>query len=599
MHISVINKKLWYMLIIFVLQFCLLSFLAGNTLVANAEAETSSDVCNTPDYVYTDENGEPYALKDNVIYETDDIDHTQYNCYAYVTGAYDPEDANAVLQEYMREPGFEIDVQYNPNWSTGYTANIIKADLEAMGYANVIVSTAMPTTITDNTRIIAFRKGAYDFHCMIYNQFSDVADGIGWYHKPGTSLVLKFTNTNKLNADNSFKADSIWLSEGYCNAPYRAMHINDDGTQVDIVYDSEIYYISFTTVYNFISRVNEVRSYADMDKIREHNDEKWVFMNDIYIPSNTTWTPIPNTTIDCIIDGNGHIVSGLKIVSSYIQDTGFIIDNHAEIKNLTFRNVTINLNGSVNFDTTINIGVIAAKSCDNCIANCTVGNARIYGEAKIYSNINANIGAICGTLQSPINNCHVNYFGTSGFGRIGGIAGYAINNIITSCSVNNSNISIFHGEAGGILGYSNNNDIDNCIVTNTILSCYNGFPDGMPQYYPDNHFARVGGIVGCEIRTTTNNIKNCTISYSTIMCNSAEIGATEEGKKLAPEMGIICGRANTDVGTIESCNNIDTTVDIGNLKTVTWKYGFLNLLTGSWNQAQYAGQRDIGRTAAL
>lgn len=76
MHISVINKKLWYMLIIFVLQFCLLSFLAGNTLVANAEAETSSDVCNTPDYVYTDENGEPYALKDNVIYETDDIDHT-------------------------------------------------------------------------------------------------------------------------------------------------------------------------------------------------------------------------------------------------------------------------------------------------------------------------------------------------------------------------------------------------------------------------------------------------------------------------------------------------------------------------------------------
>ena len=57
MHISVINKKLWYMLIIFVLQFCLLSFLAGNTLVANAEAETSSDVCNTPDYVYTDENG--------------------------------------------------------------------------------------------------------------------------------------------------------------------------------------------------------------------------------------------------------------------------------------------------------------------------------------------------------------------------------------------------------------------------------------------------------------------------------------------------------------------------------------------------------------
>lgn len=121
----------------------------------------------------------------------------------------------------------------------------------------------------------------------------------------------------------------------------------------------------------------------------------------------------------------------------------------------------------------------------------------------------------------------------------------------------------------------------------------------MPQYYPDNHFARVGGIVGCETRTTTNNIKNCTISYSTIMCNSAEIGATEEGKKLAPEMGIICGRANTDVGTIESCNNIDTTVYIGNLKTVTWKYGFLNLLTGSWNQAQYAGQRDIGRTAAL
>lgn len=592
-------KKLKQWLIFFVLQLFFISLAAGNTMIVNAETEALSNTDTQSINSYTDENGNAYILKDSEIYEFP-TGQGLYNCYAYVTGAYDP-DGNTTLGDtkYSRKPGFEVGVQYDPNWSAEYAANIIKSDLEALNYTNVSVSTSIPTTITNNTRIIAFRKGAYDFHVMIYNQFSDVAAGIGWYHKPGTSPIFKYTNTDKLNADNSFKTDSIWISEGYSTAPYRALHQNDDGTQVDIVYDSEIYYITFTTVYNPISRVNEVRSYDDMDKIREYNNEKWVFMKDINISSNTTWTPIPATTFDCIIDGNGHYISGLKIVSSYSQDTGFIINNHAAIQNLTFRDVTINLNGNIDFNTTINIGVIAAKSEDNIIENCSVGNARIYGEAKIYSNINANIGAICGTLLNGINNCHANYFNVSGFGRIGGIVGYSEGELITSCSVNNSSISIFHGEAGGIIGYSKDNYIYNCSVYNTTLSCYNGFPDSMSQYYPTNHFARVGGIAGCEIITTDSNINNCTISYSTIMCNSAEMGATDEGKKLAPEMGIICGRANTDIGTIQNCSNTDTTVDIGNLKTVTWKYGFLNLSTGSWNQAQYAGQRDIGRIAAL
>ena len=63
-------KKLWCIVIVFVLSVCLLSVFAGNTLIAKAETTATSSTDNTPDKLYTDENGEPYALKDNVIYET-------------------------------------------------------------------------------------------------------------------------------------------------------------------------------------------------------------------------------------------------------------------------------------------------------------------------------------------------------------------------------------------------------------------------------------------------------------------------------------------------------------------------------------------------
>ena len=263
-------------------------------------------------------------------------------------------------------------------------------------------------------------------------------------------------------------------------------------------------------MYDPVTGNHEIRTLAQLNMIRDNDIKLWRLMSDISIPSNYTWEPIPSTTLDCQIDGNGHSISGLKLRYSSASNIGFIIDNKATIRNLTFKNVEIYLTGTINFNSDVNIGVIAAKSTDNSIENCSVGNARIYGEATIYSNAKANIGAICGFSETTIKNCHANYFGVAGFGRIGGIVGYSTN-IIQNCTLSNSDIGIYHGEAGGIVGYSHDTNISGCSVTNTTINCYNGFPTTSASYYPSEHFARVGGIVGCFFNNNTINniISNC------------------------------------------------------------------------------------------
>lgn len=92
-----------------------------------------------------------------------------------------------------------------------------------------------------SNRIIALRKGDYDFHFMVFNPSADVANGVGWYHKPEIpSAILKFTNMNKLNEDYSFKSNETWLLEGYSNIPYRAVYYENGEIITNIQYDSNI-----------------------------------------------------------------------------------------------------------------------------------------------------------------------------------------------------------------------------------------------------------------------------------------------------------------------------------------------------------------------
>ena len=127
-----------------------------------------------------------------------------------------------------------------------------------------------------------------------------------------------------------------------------------------------------------------------------------------------------------------------------------------------------------------------------------------------------------------------------------------------------------------------------CEVNGVTVSCYNGYPEIMSQYYPSEHNAYVGGICG---RNDKGKISNVKLNVGGITYN----GGSTESRSLAPEMGLICGRSSK--GAQVSGTVTETTVNKGNLREVTWKGGFLNLQTYTWNQAQYVKNEIVGHVA--
>ena len=114
--------------------------------------------------------------------------------------------------------------------------------------------------------------------------------------------------------------------------------------------------------------------------------------------------------------------------------------------------------------------------------------------------------------------------------------------------------------------------------------------DGTCYQYADEPInAYAGSFVGWN---ADGEIKSCTTVGCTVKCNSSSITG-EKGRSFAPEIGRMCGRAAEE--HLNANKNIDTIVDKGNLHIEKWKGGFLNLVTYSWNQTQFCGDRDIGR----
>lgn len=101
-------------------------------------------------------------------------------------------------------------------------AGIVKNDLEAMGYNNVVLSTTIPGTTNDQS-LICVRKNDYDYHFMKYDLPTNA-----WYHKPGPSAVLKYNGI----PNNS----EIWYGE-ISKYGIESRNIND--------YDSDIYFIKY------------------------------------------------------------------------------------------------------------------------------------------------------------------------------------------------------------------------------------------------------------------------------------------------------------------------------------------------------------------
>ena len=526
---------------------------------------------------------------------------TVYNCYAYALGKYNTN------TDFSSSPSADpFEGYYIGKISTGYeicSDNIedyidgIVSDLLYWRCTDITISTTMPsTTLSDNERLICFRlsmdtpnstNGSY--HFMRYKIKKD-AEGNSygaWYHKPGDSQVLQYKQTPS--------NDLIWTNEGISAFGQFPEQL--------IEYNSPIYYIKYKdpVEYNVLTGRYVIDSYEDLNNIRYLPDEHWELTANVSIPSNTTWEPIE--TFSGFMLGNGHTISGLKFTGNKTGKYGFILTNKGQIQDLNFINTYINITGTIDLSKTITIGVVAAEN-NGSIIRCNVGNYQYYAEITIMSNIQSNVGAICGInkhngVTGKIINCHVKNFKASLSGNLGGICG--INDYSSSIfdsTVSSSNLSLYYGTAGGIAA-TNYGIIEDSALESTTISCYNGFPNLRASYYSSSHYAYIGGITGINTMPSDASenyelhIKTCNVSNSEIVCASESVDADHGGKTFAPEMGLISGRSLSRY--LDNCTYTNSTVSGDNLTTLTWKGGFLNLQTYSWNQAQYMGNRLIGR----
>lgn len=144
--------------------------------------------------------------------EWDEI-YELYNCYIHAIGT-------PILERH--NPGYFSNQSFTLILSLPGIAEIVKDDLFTLQHNRIYYATEIDTSnLCTNEQIICFRKGQYDYHFMKY--------GAGdWYHKPGSSAILKYLST----PTNSV----IWTNEGL---------FADGIFEGNTTYTSDIIYISY------------------------------------------------------------------------------------------------------------------------------------------------------------------------------------------------------------------------------------------------------------------------------------------------------------------------------------------------------------------
>ena len=166
-----------------------------------------------------------------------------YNCYAYSIHRNEETPFYPSWPYIQYQPGnMSGSGDFGSSDSIDDLATIVKNDLEAIGYTNVILSASIPT-ITNSQELICVRMCEEDYHFMRYDLETN-----SWYHKPGSTAVLKYNYTPNNNI--------LW----YCEYSYEG----EEGSDYSPIYDSDIVFIKYNknrvdisaSTYNLSGSVN-------------------------------------------------------------------------------------------------------------------------------------------------------------------------------------------------------------------------------------------------------------------------------------------------------------------------------------------------------
>lgn len=169
---------------------------------------------------------------------------SEYNCYAY--SIHRGEQPNFYDTGMQYQPGDMSGAgTFDDCYAIDQLANIIRADLVAMGYSNVSLSDTIPAINSSQELICVRMKYEADYHFMRYDN-----DTNAWYHKPGTTAVLKY---NYVPSN-----ERLWYTE-YCD---------DDGVVHPSTsdYDSSIVFITYSKNQINVAQNNTSRKYIEPDK---------------------------------------------------------------------------------------------------------------------------------------------------------------------------------------------------------------------------------------------------------------------------------------------------------------------------------------------
>lgn len=159
-----------------------------------------------------------YTLQDSTVIGPWDSSYYNYNCYAFAIGRTEQPPEYSTLFQY--QPGDFSGDYFSLSLTISQMAEVVKEDLQTLGYSNITIHNSMPSYQTYD-KLIAMRRGTFDYHFMKY-------DSGDWNHKPGRTAVLHY---NYEPTDNR-----IWTNE---------YSIYNQSYSGNTTYDSSIYFIGY------------------------------------------------------------------------------------------------------------------------------------------------------------------------------------------------------------------------------------------------------------------------------------------------------------------------------------------------------------------
>ena len=170
-----------------------------------------------------------------------------YNCYAYSINRI--EQPHYYNTNWQYQPGDMSGTgSFDNSQSISVLANVVKNDLLAMGYTNVVLYTSIPTLPIGNEELICVRQGQSDYHFMHYDKIENA-----WLHKPGNTAVLKYNYT----PNNSM----IWYGE--------YSFYGSEESNTSLTYDSNIYFIKYNKPLVNISNGNTLSTTLNIQQAKD------------------------------------------------------------------------------------------------------------------------------------------------------------------------------------------------------------------------------------------------------------------------------------------------------------------------------------------